>query len=97
MNRLITLTITSLMLGITARAFAPAPAQADEISAGYAAAFFIDADDLADMEEGAAMSTDDLYEDETVTKEEFAAMLGALVYDMAATQREKAAIAFDAE
>ena len=94
MARLTTLTLTLLLLGSCA--LLALPAHADEIDADYASAFTIDADELADMEEGAAMSTADLYEDEGVTREEFAAMLQALVHDMAATRREKAAIVWDA-
>jgi len=51
----------------------------------------------AELEYSATLDTDDLYEDEAVTSEEFAAQIAALDVEMLATIEEKAAIVYPDE
>lgn len=83
-----------------AMALVVAPASADE--PGLQAA---DSDrpagmstqDWADLQYSATLDRDDLYEDEAVTKEEFAAQVAALDVAMAETIRGKATIVYPGE
>ena len=83
---------TVALLMFAAVAVAPAAvAQADE----YDDAFTLSASDADDLDEAAATATATLYQDETVTVEEFEALLGALPYAVATKARARAAMDWD--
>jgi len=86
-------TLPLLLVAATATADTPqlAAADDDDRPAG------MDAQDWADLQDSATLDRDDLYEDEEVTREEFAAQVAALDVEMAETIRAKAAIVYDGE
>jgi len=87
------LTASLFLAASTARADVPqlAAADDDDRPAG------MDEQDWADLQDSATLDREDLYEDEAVTKVEFAAQVAALDVEMAETIRAKAAIVYDGE
>ena len=80
--------------------FAPGGARADEpefAAAGDDRPAGMDAQTWADLQVSATLDRDDLYEDEAVTREEFAAQVAALDAEMLETIRAKAAIVYEGE